>query len=709
MTRPAVLRASTEITDRFLDECLNPTVPAGSGRSGPELPLVALLGPRGSGKSAVLVRIEERCRELVVPVARLDLEGREQASPGQVASALAFMLAHRLDGVPNPHFPRLLLGQLVLDAPLHLRDPARARRQIDELLRSRPERSREGEGMGLVGDLLEQVGWLPPGGALALGLAVEGLGGRLNLGRSPHRSALEWYGRDSTDPRDALATLNQYWNSGDPNEERSVDEAQCGAFLADLRAYRAKHRSRVCVAVLDNADSPAGAAFLDTLIRVREAWDVAGPGERDSLLVIAASRRRPRTWSRIAPGEDQVPPRAPDAAGYGDWTRSRRQLGSDGSWWYPVLLRGLSLGDLDAISSAETRRARAADPERAATLTDLTAAVHRATGGHPWAARALIGAILNRSQGTSRPDALRRALDTPVRLVGEGPGPGPDPLTATAGGGDFGGGPTLGEYALDSALRGVFEPGEAASLASLAAAWDPDDSAELDQWIPVPATGFPQLYQKLKDSLWLVEDASADPRARPSRGMVPFVPEPRRISDIHPWLRTLLLHRLARGEEGTGPTWTSVHTGLCQEYRREAAAAHDPGTRRGLSVRALHHALSVDAMPEVVAYLKERWEDRVTSPSAWLEEFNTITTAPNRLPRQAQPRGVLERLAAPAADLSESERLLWLLAGARWILCDPLADPVGELRPLVGDLLRSLGTRSRTGFQLFYDEADRYR
>ncbi|GAB2627128.1 hypothetical protein GCM10027168_68590 [Streptomyces capparidis] len=698
MTPPAVLRGAVEITERFLDECLDPR-PAratGGARGGPELPLVVLLGPRGSGKTAVLRRLEERCRRNVVPLARLDLDGREQASPGQVASALAFLLARRLEGVPHPRFPRLLLGQLVLDADLHRGDPQRARAQIDDLLRRRPGQAREGEGLGLVGDLLEQAGFLPPGGALALNLAVEGIGGRLTLGRAPYRRALEWYGRDSADPRDALATLHRYWHDGDPNERRSVDEAQCGAFLADLRAHRARRRSRVCVALLDNADSPAGAEFLQTLIRVREAWDLLGPRDRDSLLLIATSRRRPRAWSAVAPREDQVPPRTPDTASYEDWTWTRRELGGDGSWWYPVLLRGLGLGDLDALAAAETRRARAASPERAATLTDLTAAVHRATGGHPWAARALVGAVLHRPHGTSRADALRRALDTPVHPRGEDEH---DPPAVTGG---EPAGPTLGEHALARMVRGAFEPDEVAALASLAAAWDPHDSAGLDQWIPAAPSGFPQLYQKLKDHLWLVDDASADPRSRPGRGTVPFIPQPREGSGIHPWLRTLLLHRLARGED-----WGSVHRRLRDEYRREAAAAG--AATAALRVRALHHELAVDGLAGPVAHLRDRWEDRETGPGAWLDEFNAITTAPNRVPRQGDPRAVLDRLAGAVADGTELERLLWLLAGARWILADPLADPAGDLRGPVADLLRSLGARSRAGFQLFYDEADKYR
>jgi hypothetical protein len=701
---PGGLRGTTEITDRLLDECLDPVAPPGRGRGGAELPLVALLGPPGSGKSATLRRIEERCRDLVVPVARLDLDGREHEGPGQIASALAVMLARRLEGVPHPHFPRLLLGQVVLDADLHPGDAARARRDIDQLLRSRPEHPHLGEGMSLVVDLLEQAGVLPAGASAALGLAIEGIGGRLPFAAGAHRHALDWYGRDVADARDALATLNRYQRSGDVNELRSVHEAQCGAFLADLRAYRARRSSRVCVALLDNADSPAGARFLDTLIRVREAWGMAGPGERDSLLLIATSRRRPRTWSGVAPGEDQVRPRRPEEAGYGDWTRVRRELGSDASWWYPVLLRGLGRGDLDAMAAAETRRARAADPDRAATLTDLTAAVHRATGGHPWAARALIGAVLHRAPGASRADALRRALDAPVRLPADGADP--DPLTVTAGEPT---GRTLGEYALERMVRGIFGPGETPSLAALAAAWDPGDSAELDQWIPLPAGAFPQLYQKLKDNLWLVADASPDPRRRPSHGTVPLVPEPRQTSDIHPWLRTLLLHRLARGDEAATLSWTRVHDELREEYRQEARIATDPATEARLTVRVLHHTLAADRLAEVVPYLKQRWEERATGAAAWLDAFNAITLAPNRLSRQSDPQTLLEHLAEPAREVDDLDRLLWLLAGARWILADPLADPTGELRRVAGDLLRSLGTRSRSGFQLFYDEADKYR
>lgn len=705
------LRGATQITDRMLEEFLAPDDALAGGRGGPELPLVVLLGPRGSGKSAVLQRMQERCREHVVPVARLDLDGREQTSPGHVASALAFALAQRLDGVPSPFFPRLLLGQLVLDAELDRGDPARARKQIELLLRNRRERhdhAWDSEGMSEVLGLLPAANGLPVTSSVAMavgGLAVRGLELAIGTSKKQHRAALDWYGRDTADPRDALATLHRYWHDGDPNERRSVDEAQCGAFLADMRAYRAERRSRVCVALLDNADSPAGAGFLDTLIRVREAWDMTGPRDRDSLLIVATSRRRPRAWSAVAPSEDQVPPRLPDQAGHADWAGIRRELNSDGSWWYPVLLRGFGLGDLDAVAAVETRRARADAPERAATLTDLTAAVHRATGGHPWAVRAVIGAVLNRDGDTSRADALRRSLDRPVHLPG-GDHPDPDPLTVTAGEPTS---LTLGEYALDRMLRGAFEPPEVAALTGLAAAWDPHDSAELGRWAPM--TGLPQLYQKLKDHLWLVEDAPGDPRRRPNRGTVAFIPQPGRASHIHPWLRTLLLHRLARGGgEGDGADpWRRMHQELRQDYQREAATARDEAGRRRLAVRALHHQLAADGLGDPVAHLIRRWDDRDIGAAAWLEDFNALTAAPNRLPRLSEPRVVLDQLTAPAADLSELHRLLWRLTAARWLLCDPMADPAGDLRGPVGDLLRTLGAYSRAGFQLFYDEADKYR
>lgn len=697
---PPGLRGTGEITGRFLDECLDFQRLPAEGRGSAELPLVVLLGPRGTGKSAVLRRIEQRCRELVVPVARLDLDNRSaEVSPGQVASALAAVLAYRLEGVPHPRFPRLLLGQLVLDAPLPP-NPTLARAHIKDLLRGPGRHLPDGGGIDNAVDLLEQAGVLPAPAALAVKMAVQGVGSRLLVRGGPMHSVRDWYSRDGVDPYHALATLHQYWRSEEVNERRSVHEAQLGAFLADLRAYRARYRSRVCVVLLDNADSPTGAGFLDTLIRVREAWDLTGPGERDSLLVVAAARRRPPTWSSLAPDEGMVRPREPEEASYQDWVRIRSGLGSDASWWYPVLLRGLGLGDTDSIASAEARRARAETPQLAASLSDLTAAVHRATGGHPWAVRALIGTVLRRNESTSRVDALRRALDTRVRQPA---GPDEDPLSLAPGDAT---GPTLGEWALTRMLGSMLTgPDDTDALASLAAAWSSDDSAQLDQWISVPGGEFPRLYQVLKDNLWLVERPVPDPRVRPSRGTVALAPVPGMRSFVHPWLYTLLLHRLARGDEASRRSWDQVHRDLRAEYRREAAAG---GAGARAAVRERYHALSAHALGDVVAYLGERWEDRATSPSAWLEQFNAITRAPNRLSRHAEPHQVLARLTEPAHGAGELDRLLWRLVGARWILCDPLADPTGVLRPFVQDLLRALG-RASPQFQLFYDEADKYR
>ncbi|WP_433274345.1 hypothetical protein ACQPZF_21495 [Actinosynnema sp. CS-041913] len=617
--------------------------PGGRGR---ELPVVVALGSRGTGKTALLGRIGERC-ENRVPWAVLDFEESGEARPSKVLTELAFDLSRDVRQFGRIAFPRLWLCGLVLAGNLNTADRPRALAGLNELMsKDRPlERHRDQvlELARLAGEAGGLPGWAPN----ATNTLLNGLDwlSRRRMLRSVRRLSTG----SARDPRDLLVDLSKK-DRGSPADRRAVDDIVFDAFLADLhQAFTGRlhhlRRTANCVILLDNAHTPEGRAFLSALLAARHRFGVAA----DHAAVFATSRtwdvawngtwRRPGTPPN---GANPPLPRTPEEADRDSRTRT------DWGRWYLVDLGRLDAADTEDVVSR--------------TEVDLPPGLpHRLTRGHlgglrtlldivavqdePPRGRALRG-LLSLTAGPDRPVSLAdEALDALVQDL-------PPPLRE--------------DLVTASAGRGIEFLSDPTVLASAL----PD--------------GGGTLYAFLVNNFLLALEPDGD------GGRVA----------LDPWLRTLLLHRLARRAEDSPVGWTAVHR-RCREYYEGL----------GLPTEARYHDLALGDVGAVVAHLAgpfAKADHPLDQPTAraWLRDLDLVTSAPNRPAADADPLSQVEKLIedVPAADAA-----LARLIAALWLHGDPLGDPGDTLRGRIANAYGALAQHRGQGSILLYDRAERYR
>ncbi|SEF74921.1 hypothetical protein SAMN02982929_00545 [Saccharopolyspora kobensis] len=330
-----------------------------------------LFGPRGSGKTAALGDIAERCGDRV-PHAHADLE-RVVKPPRAIITELAFSLSRKFEGQPRIRFRQLWLCLLVKGAQLNQENREKALAQVRDSLAADAEFSpRTHNTVNGVVDTIAQAGVLPWWSPLVASTLLRG-GEAVRWRRRLRRASGL---RDATPQRspnlqDVLVDIG-IADSG------LMDEVFCAAFLADLReAYRGRgagRRKANCVALLDNVDSAGGAQLLDLLLHIRQRHRQ----DPDPLVVVGTSRQWQSRWGR------QDSARTPEQAGLDDWTQHREADRGPDSWWYPVELRDLTPSEV----------------VEAGRFGGSTAPyVHALTRGHPWGMRQIAAALGEQAPG----------------------------------------------------------------------------------------------------------------------------------------------------------------------------------------------------------------------------------------------------------------------------------------------------------------------
>lgn len=455
-------------------------------QSARDLPVIVLLGPRGSGRSWTLEYLRKRCRRSVaIPYAMLDCEA-DRAADGaagvwRLVCDLADELHARWQEFGWLRFPRVTLARLAVE-PAELPDDLElAQERLREVLRERARlRSRGQAASEVVVDVGQAVN-LPLGGASLIGRFVNWVVVSRRSVDALYRTGLAWFATRAEDNHTGLAelvALNRLFHSrnGRDNAERILVDA----FLADVRAAFAKRRPCNCVVLLDNCDTRGGRGLLGLVAASRAASRTCDP-----VVVVAASRTVPALsglrerwtmpWSPESTGRPHVP--GPESVDYGRWRSGRANRHTADSWWLPVHLRDLTLEELGGVATADHRHC-----------------AHRLTGGHPWSARRLLAAM-----------AADEAA--PMRAVLDGFVPRAEYLLADLSG------PQRRCLVRWSAARDIdFASGARIGPAGSEVATD--------------------LHNELERRLWLV------------RG------EPRGAPRLHPWLRRVLLCELtAAGEQ----------------------------------------------------------------------------------------------------------------------------------------------------------------
>ncbi|MFI9028076.1 hypothetical protein [Streptomyces sp. NPDC053560] len=670
-----------------------------------ELPVITLLGRRGSGKTTSLKWLGYLASNR--PNAFYDFASAVPKRPHEVAARLALGLSYRLPRQPAVHFPRLALGLLVARAEITL-DSADSRRVRAELKRALRQAKESTEAYERANGVIEGVTLLQdlnvlqlPGLNLVLKLVQFGLP-RLPV-TMMWRTGLTWYADSPNRPVDALMKLNELARSEAAADVEEVDRLLCGAFLEDLRDHYARHpRDRECVVLLDNIDATQGRKFLDLLVRIREANASTSRGH-DPLLVVATAanaRSVPGPYAPDFPAELRI--RTPEEASYADWKQSVPQPAYTTKWhWYPVQLRDLTEPEVTTLAE-----------QAASAVVHATPLIHRLSYGHPWSARALLDAtyaiVVERGGGAAElrhilehsppaPDAPEDSTDTADRL-------GPDESVA------------LDEAARRYLLRDLSE-GQRSALVVCSAARAFESAVDAGILEEYDQLTKDTLRRDIDGRLWLIPPVPEDANTRGGQGSGYLEhcrerPENRPEAVLHPWLRLVLLQALGRHEPDGPSGWTTTHTALRDWHRRE------PQTQQH-RLDALYHSLALNDLNKVVAHLAGQFR-ALTGTDQWLYELYAITAAPMRLPEPPRPRGEREptpsdrvrdlarRLAPAALDEHWS---LTMLVTALWLAADPrnrVANSTPELNSTIAAMFHRLTALPHSSAAGLLREAERY-
>ncbi|MEV0598883.1 hypothetical protein AB0I82_06200 [Streptomyces sp. NPDC050315] len=679
-----------------------------------ELPVITLLGRRGSGKTAGLKWLGYLASNR--PNAFYDFASAVPKRPHEVAARLALGLSYRLPRQPAVHFPRLALGLLVARAELTI-DSADVRRVRAELKRALRQAKESTEAYERANGVIEGVGLLQdlnvlqlPGLNLVLKLVQFGLP-RLPV-TMMWRTGLTWYADSPNRPVDALMKLNELARSEASADLEEVDRLLCGAFLEDLRDHYARHaRDRECVVLLDNIDAPQGRKFLDLLVRIREVNASSGRAH-DPLLVVATAanaRSVPGPYAPDSPAELRI--RTPEAASYADWKESIPQPASTTKWhWYPVQLRDLTEPEVTTLAE-----------QAASAVVHATPLIHRLSYGHPWSARALLDAtyaiVVERGGG---PAELRHILEH----APPAPDPSDDP-TAPTNSTD----PTAadsstaadGSIALDEAARRYLlrdlSEGQRSALVVCSAARAFESAVDAGILEEYDQLTKDTLRRDVDARLWLIPPVPEDANTRGGQGSGYLEhcrerEESRPEAVLHPWLRLVLLQALGRHEPEGPSGWITTHTALRDWHRREQQTQQ----RR---LDALYHSLALNDLNQVVAYLARRFT-ALPGTDQWLYELYAITAAPMLIPVAPRGRGEQEptpsdrvrdlarRLAPAALDEHWS---LTMLVTALWLAADPrnrVANSTPELNSTIAAMFHRLTALPHSSAAGLLREAERY-
>ncbi len=592
------------IVDLIVD-CLNR--PAGA-----DLPVILALGTRGSGKTALLNDIHRSCSG-VRPCAMRRL-GPHMERPHEVAVQLAFGLSERAGQFGRLRFPRLMLGLVVTRNKINQKTRDTARSDLRGLLDNSRKLMATVRQTG--DNLLKGLG-ARAGTRTVFGLALYGLEAVTWTARLLQGPGFTWYrqalGRPIQDPLDALIDLNRLETEHGTRSRDKVDEVLCRAFLADLRAARS-HTANY-VALIDDADSRTAQDFLKVVVTERRNRYAANPREScDPLVIIATGHTR---LSRLAAEHGPAPRiRSSPEAAYDAWLAGRDRTPE--SWLYPVALGGLDVHDLAAWAH---------EGIPGEVVSDFA---HHLTHGHMQSVMLVLRAVAVEAEHAAGNINLGGILDWP------------DPDHPER---------TLADGAIDRMLPR--QPDDLRhDLITCSAARDLKDMPILRAL----ARQAQDLDRFCSTDLWIVRpddrlEASGDPRPRGGT-----------VGALHPFLRRVLLHSLARRVEDDPDRWHAVHSRLRDFYRDEE---HDV-------TGAMYHTLAVGDLAPVVTHLAQRFVRGAVTP--WIQELETIASAPRRpTPGVPAPYEQVEELASGRAR--DIDPLLAWLVAAVWINTDLLSDP----------------------------------
>jgi len=356
--------------DALFTDCIRRPAEGSTG----DLPVIVLLGMRGSGKTWVLEYLKGRCEGSdAIPYVFADCAAQPDNSVWQLSCELADALhAERWPGFGRLNFPRVTLARLAVE---HLKldeNLAPAQEALRKKLRA-PFVQHVDPVVGLVTNLLSALS-IPQWMISAVVWSIRFIAGSNRTVERLYRRGLKWYGvkfgRSANSGLSFLVELNRRYHRDD--QRKLAESVLLEAFIDDLKDAFTRRRDFNCAIFLDNCDDSAGTGFLNLLAELRSR-------DSDPLVVMAASRTRPDLigldsswslpWEPDQPGKLRVP--NPNKTSY--TSRHDDRVGTSlASSWYPVHLRDLTGDEL----RQDYKLRRLYHPDF----------VYRFAAGHPWSA-----------------------------------------------------------------------------------------------------------------------------------------------------------------------------------------------------------------------------------------------------------------------------------------------------------------------------------
>ncbi len=501
------------IADSLVQHCLR--------RDTDDVPMILLLGPRGSGKTLLITYLQRRLAlSHEMPYVLIDCAERQKITAWRLISNIADGLTNRWQGFGRLEFSRTAVARLAAEhGQLPSDDDQKAKQQLLSVLRTAANFSRRAKTMDEIIHDIAKIMNTPPGVDGIVGKFLKMSAGSEAAVRYFYRRELKYFSERWGAGGDGLTTLialNRRFHENRPSAEHPPytreEHLLCQTLLDDLTGefFQRNHQFN-CTVLLDNCDKPGVVNLLNLFTGLRRS--------ADPLFIIAASRSAPKItnlldslWSLPCKQEKPMRPCIPDTEGvdYVKWKERHRSQKDSASWWYPIWLRDLTCNELNDV--VDYRH---------------VGFVHRLTHGHPWGVREV-------SRVLPSTDMVRPSHDTQLHdlLVKKIP-----------------------SYLLEgfrTARPTLVRWSAAQTIETAMQALGHDDH--------------PGLYEELINRLWLVPGRSG---------------RRRREFQLHPWLRRVLLYELAAGEDWKN-THQQLRQ-YCDQHRGPVEAAYhslsldDPG------------------------------------------------------------------------------------------------------------------------------------
>lgn len=627
-------------------------------------PIVLLIGPHGSGKTALIEKLEADHRK-AAPVARLDFSASSDAGSASVLLSVMSELSKHVDRIGSPRFPRLKIGLIAVT--LDSESPEGLKEELDRKLRNRHPVT--GEMLSRVAVVASLLLPTPVDGKVkdlgqVIGWAVDGIR-KHQLG-----SYLGWYAAnvghehgfgDRLGPLLHLHGQSRWHESseesgrgGAGNARRDADSlvwrVLCRALLADLRDGFNKatlthgRRTANCLLLLDNADTAISQEFIQTLAECREE----SPRETDPLLVVAAKGTLPDSRPSVG---DPIAASAGNLT-YKKWLEKSRPQGENRSQWYPIRLSKFTESHVETMTNSHVLGRKWQDANF----------VYGLTGGHPACTEILVRKLTDMSQSSDVREVLTREVE--------------DDLLRTL---RPGGEPT--DRQLDA-------------MAVLSLAHKPSFGAGISVFRHLGEDGslYPEIRDLFTSLMWGKEE----------KGL-----------EIDPLPLLLLSSRAARKKD----RWEAVHDGFLAYYRSERGRDEVSGKYHILAQVTMS---SFSDIQKVVDFLDCLFENG--NLEEWHKNLKIISLAPNRIRFSGLDRGGsggesnfagspedAVRFLAGARKQGDRKRVISRLLIALWLHNDWLFDPERRLARLLEQEYFELAEMTAGSGELFFREAGKYR